>query len=58
MILVVVCPICCGAHIFSLHVTDIDNLLFESVHEKTNNLGFHLGPTQTRLYSHRVKLKA
>ena len=26
---------------------------FEPVHEKTNNLGFRPGPTQTSLYSHR-----
>ena len=31
---------------------------FEQVHEKTNNLGFRLGPTQTRLYSHSIKLEA
>ena len=26
---------------------------YEPVHEKTNNLGFQQGPTQTRLYRHR-----
>ena len=31
---------------------------FEPVHEKTNNLGFRPGPTQTRLYSHRSRLEA
>ena len=30
----------------------------EPVHEKTNNLGFRPGPTQTRLYSHRSRLEA
>ena len=28
-------------------------LEYEPVHEKTNNLGFRPGLTQTRLYSHR-----
>ena len=32
--------------------------LFEPVHEKTNNLGFRPGLTQTRLYSHSIKLEA
>ena len=31
---------------------------YEPVHEKTNNLGFRPGPTQTRLYSHRIWLEA
>ena len=26
---------------------------YEPVHDKTNNLGFRPGPTQTSLYSHR-----
>ena len=30
----------------------------EPVHEKTNNLGFRPGPTQTGLYSHRRWLEA
>ena len=30
----------------------------EPVHEKTNNLRFRLGLTQTRLYSHRRQLEA
>ena len=30
----------------------------EHVHEKTNNLGFRPGPTQTGLYSHRGWLEA
>ena len=30
----------------------------EPVHEKTNNLGFRPGLTQTRLYSHRRQLEA
>ena len=33
-------------------------LLFEPVYEKTNNLGFQRGPTQTRLYCHRRWLEA
>ena len=32
--------------------------IYEPVHEKTNNLGFRPGLTQTRLYSYRIKLKA
>ena len=31
---------------------------YEPVHEKTNNLGFRPGPTQTRLNSHRIVLEA
>ena len=34
------------------------NLIFEPVHEKTNNLGFRPGLTQTRLHSHTIKLEA
>ena len=30
----------------------------EPLHEKTNNLFFHPGPTQTGLYSHRSRLEA
>ena len=33
-------------------------VIVEPVHEKTNNLGFQPGPTQTRLYSHRRWLEA
>ena len=33
-------------------------LKFEPVHEKTNNLGFRPGRTQTRLYSDSIKLEA
>ena len=33
-------------------------LLFEHVHEKTNNFGFGPGPTQTGLYNHRGRLEA
>ena len=32
-------------------------LKFESVHEKTNNLGFRTDPTQTSLYSSRSRLE-
>ena len=32
--------------------------IIEPVHEKTNNLGFRPGPTQTRLYSHRKRVGA
>ena len=38
--------------------TETESRLFEPVHEKTNNLGFRPGPTQTRLYSHRRWLEA
>ena len=31
---------------------------YEPVHEKTNNLGFRPGPTQTRLCSDSIKLEA
>ena len=31
--------------------------IIERVYEKTNNLGFRPGPTQTRLYRHRIKLE-
>ena len=34
------------------------NLIYEARHEKTNNLGFRPGATQTGLYSHRSRLKA
>ena len=30
----------------------------EPLHQKTNNLGFGPGPTQTSLYSHRSRLEA
>ena len=33
------------------------NVKFELVREKTNNLGFRPGPTQTGLYSHRSRLE-
>ena len=32
--------------------------MFEPVLWKTNSLGFGLGLTQTRLYSHRIELEA
>ena len=32
--------------------------LIEPVHEKTNNLGFRTGLTQTGLYKHRKELEA
>ena len=33
-------------------------LKHQPVHVKTNNLGFRPTPTQTRPYSHRIKLEA
>ena len=36
----------------------LDGNPFEPVHEKTNNLGFRPGLTQTRLHSHRGRLEA
>ena len=33
-------------------------LIFEPVHEKTNNLGFQQGLTQTGQYNHRRRLEA
>ena len=35
-----------------------ESIGYEPVHEKTNNLGFRPGLTQTRLYSHRRQLEA
>ena len=35
-----------------------ESMINEPVHEKTNNLGFRPGPTQTGLYSHRTLLEA
>ena len=32
--------------------------MYEPLHDKTNNLGFVPGPTQTRLYSDRSRLEA
>ena len=32
--------------------------VFQPVHEKTNNVGFRQGPTQTDLYSHRRWVEA
>ena len=43
--------------LFSHTVVEIP-ITIEPVHEKTNNLGFRPGPTQTRLYSHRNRLEA
>ena len=42
----------------SLNDLVIQDFKFEPSREKTNNLGFRPGPTQTRLYSHRTKLGA
>ena len=36
----------------------IKRLIYEPVHEKTNNLVFRPGLIQTRLYSHRSRLEA
>ena len=36
----------------------VDVNIVEPVHEKTNNLGFRPGLTQTRLHSHRSRLEA
>ena len=33
-------------------------ITYEPVHEKTNNLEFRPGPTQTGLYTHRRRLEA
>ena len=32
---------------------EIEDSMYEPLHEKTNDLGFRSGPTQTRLQSHR-----
>ena len=39
-------------------IPSVMTLPFEPVHEKTNNLGFQPGSTQTGLYSHRRWLEA
>ena len=43
----------CGHYSFSVDSEKI----FEPVRDKTNNLGFPPGPTQTGLYSHRSRLE-
>ena len=37
---------------------EASNFRYEPVREKTNNLGFRPGLTQTRLHSHTIKLEA
>ena len=45
-----------------VYISDINLIvpttIVEPSHEKTNNLGCRPGPTQTRLYSHRIWLEA
>ena len=36
----------------------IDSVLYDLLREKTNNLGFRPGLTQTGLYSHRSRVEA
>ena len=48
----------CATHKYKEIETSLTELSIEPVHEKTNNLGFRPGPTQTRLYSHRSRLEA
>ena len=43
---------------FQMHHIITFSTIYEPVHEKTNNLGFRPGLTQTRLYSHRSRLEA
>ena len=43
---------------FPLIKINLETIIFEPSHEKTNNLGFRPGQTQTSLYSHRSKLEA
>ena len=47
-------------HLNDSHATSTSTFhrINEPMHEKTNNLGFRPGPTQTRLYSHGIKLEA
>ena len=45
------CLLCFTCHLCS--VVECDEKSSEPVHDKTNNLGFRPGPTQTSLYSHR-----
>ena len=44
------------AYMYLVHV--VRSISFDLVHEKTNNLGFRPGPTETQLYSHSIKLEA
>ena len=37
---------------------DVSATVFEPSFQKTNNLGFRPGQTQTRLYSHRSRIQA
>ena len=45
-------PHCCFSHV-AAQISVCIKLTIEPVREKTNNLGFRPGPTQTRLYTHR-----
>ena len=42
----------------SLAFANVQPIIIEPVHEKTNNLGFRPGLTQTGLYNHRICLEA
>ena len=44
--------------LYSRFIGHLKFRIIEPVHEKTNNLGFRPGPTQTGLYSHRSRLEA
>ena len=44
--------------VWRLGIEVVVNVINEPVHEKTNNMGFRTGPTQTGLYSHRRWLEA
>ena len=43
---------------FNMYPQSVFMKKYEPVHEKTNNLGFQPGLTQTRLYRHRRQLEA
>ena len=45
-------------HPMAMNLIQVGYTVLEHVHEKTNNLGFRPGPTQTRLFSDSMKLEA
>ena len=44
--------------VWRLGIEVVVNVINEPVHEKTDNMGFRPGPTQTGLYNHRRWLEA
>ena len=64
VIVIIVCCVKCrklqnqGSDARSTNIAHKTRSVFEHSHEKTNNLSFRPGPTQTGLYSHRSRLEA